>query len=164
MTAAAQLTGLQAGATYHFRLVATNSAGIAQGDDVTFTTLTRAPAAPPASQPTGGRQYSGFHFRFRLYPDVMVLRRVVADAIPPGYTLTISCARCTPRVRSAHHTSALAGVRVPKGGVLILRQTRRGYRGTEMRLRLRDYGTSRAEMLRVADAIFIRSDRSLPVS
>jgi DNA-binding beta-propeller fold protein YncE len=41
---AKQITGLQAGTAYHYRIVATNTAGIADGPDGTFVT---APATPP---------------------------------------------------------------------------------------------------------------------
>lgn len=50
---AVQLTGLQTGATYHYRLVATNEDGTAQGADATFTTR----AAPVAT--TGAASYIG---------------------------------------------------------------------------------------------------------
>jgi hypothetical protein len=42
-----QLTALKAGTTYHYRIVATNTAGSAQGPDGTFTT---APPTPPIVQ------------------------------------------------------------------------------------------------------------------
>jgi hypothetical protein len=42
-----QLTDLQAGSTYHYRIVATNSSGTATGEDETFTTFP-APAPQPA--------------------------------------------------------------------------------------------------------------------
>jgi hypothetical protein len=45
--ASAELTGLAAGTEYHYRLVATNSAGTTVGDDQTFTTRTAAEMAPP---------------------------------------------------------------------------------------------------------------------
>ena len=40
----AQLEGLSANTTYHFRILATNSGGIGSGGDQTFTTLTNPPA------------------------------------------------------------------------------------------------------------------------
>ncbi|GAJ01582.1 unnamed protein product, partial [marine sediment metagenome] len=43
VSVSADLTGLSEGTTYHFRLVATNSAGTDYGDDATFTTTTTAP-------------------------------------------------------------------------------------------------------------------------
>lgn len=46
---AATVGGLEPGATYHFRVVATNFAGTTHGADATFTT-----AAPPSPGPTGG--------------------------------------------------------------------------------------------------------------
>ena len=50
----APVSGLVANAVYHFRLVATNSAGTATGPDATFTTK---PTAPP-SQPTLGQNFN----------------------------------------------------------------------------------------------------------
>ena len=42
----ATLTGLSAGTTYHYRIVATNSGGTSQGTDTTFTTLPLGASAP----------------------------------------------------------------------------------------------------------------------
>jgi hypothetical protein len=54
----AVVSGLVAGKMYHFRVVATNSAGPALGSDLTFTTL-------PAIQPElGGLAYGSLGFRF----------------------------------------------------------------------------------------------------
>jgi len=56
--ATAALSGLIPGTTYHFRIVATNSGGTANGADQTFTTTTTPPSTtppptvPPASPPT----------------------------------------------------------------------------------------------------------------
>jgi hypothetical protein len=49
----ASATGLAAGATYHFRLVATNNYGTSYGSDATFTTpgSTSAPPPPPPPPP-----------------------------------------------------------------------------------------------------------------
>jgi hypothetical protein len=46
-TVTASVTGLVPNATYHVRLVATNSAGTTFGPDVAFNTLTTAPPPPP---------------------------------------------------------------------------------------------------------------------
>ena len=56
----ATVAGLLAGQTYHYRVVATNSAGFASGSDLTFTTLS---ATPPQ---LGSLSYgnSGFQFTF----------------------------------------------------------------------------------------------------
>ena len=43
----ATLTGLQPGATYHYRLIATNASGTTVGADATFTTLGAPPPSPP---------------------------------------------------------------------------------------------------------------------
>ena len=50
----APVSGLVPNAIYHFRLVATNSAGTTAGPDTTFTTN----AAPPPSQPTLGQNFN----------------------------------------------------------------------------------------------------------
>jgi hypothetical protein len=47
----ATLTGLRAGTTYHYRLIATNASGTTVGVDATFTTL-GAPPPPPPPPPT----------------------------------------------------------------------------------------------------------------
>jgi len=49
----ATLTGLQAGTTYHFRLVASSNDGISRGGDVSFTT-TSDPLAPTTPSPAPG--------------------------------------------------------------------------------------------------------------
>jgi hypothetical protein len=49
VAAAANLGGLSPATTYHYRIVATNSGGVTQGVDRTFTTS--APIAPPPSTP-----------------------------------------------------------------------------------------------------------------
>ena len=56
----AVVSGLLAGKTYHYRVVATNSAGTALGSDLTFTTLTVTP--PQLGGVTVGS--SGFQFDF----------------------------------------------------------------------------------------------------
>src|SRR3954451_13406101 len=51
----AALTGLRAGTTYHYRLIATNGSGTTVGGDQTFTTSGSPPAkASPATVTTGG--------------------------------------------------------------------------------------------------------------
>ena len=49
---AAAIGGLAPGTTYHFRLVAVNSGGVAYGDDQTFVSEARAPTTTPPVQPT----------------------------------------------------------------------------------------------------------------
>jgi hypothetical protein len=51
VAASASVTGLSPATTYHYRVVASNSAGVAQGGDQTFTTAPASPATPilPAS-------------------------------------------------------------------------------------------------------------------
>ncbi len=56
-TVSAQLPGLSAGTTYHFRLVATNAGGTTNGADQTFTTTIPAPAVTyPSPSSTGVSQ------------------------------------------------------------------------------------------------------------
>jgi len=50
---ATSLSGLTAGTTYHFRLVATNSAGTTYGDDLTFTTLVKPSVATGSASDVG---------------------------------------------------------------------------------------------------------------
>jgi DNA-binding beta-propeller fold protein YncE len=50
----ASASGLAAGTTYHYRVVATNELGTAYGEDQTFTTLTAEQAACPNEQLRGG--------------------------------------------------------------------------------------------------------------
>jgi plastocyanin len=51
MPASAPLTGLGAGTTYHFQLVAKNASGTTAGTDATFTTKTVPPSQPPLTGP-----------------------------------------------------------------------------------------------------------------
>lgn len=56
----ADLAGLTAGTTYHFRVIATNATGTTVGADKTFRTTGTAPPPPPApSATTGAAQVSG---------------------------------------------------------------------------------------------------------
>ena len=57
----ATVTGLQAGMTYHYRVVATNSAGSASGSDLTFTTVG---GTPPQLGGLSFGSSSGFQFAF----------------------------------------------------------------------------------------------------
>jgi hypothetical protein len=50
----ASASGLTAGTTYHYRVVATNELGTARGPDQTFTTLTTEQTTCPNEQPRGG--------------------------------------------------------------------------------------------------------------
>ena len=50
----ASVSGLSANTTYHFRIVATNSGGISQGSDQSFTTLPNPPSGSPGDSPSGG--------------------------------------------------------------------------------------------------------------
>jgi len=56
----ADLAGLTAGTTYHYRVIATNASGTTTGADRTFRTTGSAPPPPPApSATTGGASVSG---------------------------------------------------------------------------------------------------------
>jgi hypothetical protein len=57
LAVATPVGGLSPQTTYHFRLVATDKAGVAHGQDQTFTTPP-APPAPPASSGSGSRSSS----------------------------------------------------------------------------------------------------------
>src|SRR5207237_3962771 len=48
----ANLTGLTAGTTYHYRIVAVNAGGTIAGSDVTFTTAVPTPTPTPTATPT----------------------------------------------------------------------------------------------------------------
>src|SRR5438445_5328826 len=51
------VSGLVPGAVYHFRIAATNSAGVALGSDMSFTTPAMAPTV--ATQPAGSISWKG---------------------------------------------------------------------------------------------------------
>jgi hypothetical protein len=53
LSASASLSGLSPGTTYHYQLVATNSAGTSGGGDRTFATGSTPPASPPAVTTSG---------------------------------------------------------------------------------------------------------------
>jgi hypothetical protein len=86
----AELEGLAAGQTYHYRLVATNATGTTQGPDQSFTT----PAGPPhlpqrgyeiASQyPTGGFPMYGFTGQARLSEDGNRMAVGTTGQLPQG--------------------------------------------------------------------------------
>lgn len=61
VSVSADITGLSASTTYHFRLAATNSGGTSYGDDATFTTTT-APAPAPTDEEGEGGADGGFCF------------------------------------------------------------------------------------------------------
>lgn len=48
----ANITGLTAGTTYHYRVIATNASATTVGEDLTFTTLGAAPPPPSSPAPT----------------------------------------------------------------------------------------------------------------
>jgi hypothetical protein len=60
----AALTGLQAGRTYHFRLVAVNAGGTSNGPDRTFTTLKPVPRALTATVTPRNARRRPFRFTF----------------------------------------------------------------------------------------------------
>jgi hypothetical protein len=55
------LTGLRAGTTYHYRVIATNASGTTVGADRTFTTTGSPPSASPPTATTGNATGVGAH-------------------------------------------------------------------------------------------------------
>ncbi len=93
----ANVSGLAAGTTYHFRLVATNAAGTSFGGDNTFTTRTPPPSLPPSAstEPADGigeavatlhatinpnGQATGYHFDLGTSPGVYTRSVPTSDA------------------------------------------------------------------------------------
>lgn len=61
------VSGLVPGAVYHFRIAATNSAGVAVGSDMTFTTPAMAPTV--ATQPAAGISWKGATLNATVNPN-----------------------------------------------------------------------------------------------
>jgi hypothetical protein len=107
-TVSARLSGLQAGSTYHYRLVATNANGTALGNDRTFTT--RAPstarALPALTSRVKPRWDHRRPFRFRvrgsLVPPAGVDR---SQACTGRVTIRFKLRRKTVRLRRARITT-----------------------------------------------------------
>jgi hypothetical protein len=84
------LTGLQAGSTYHYRIIATNPSGTTTGEDQTFTTF-----APPIPQPADTCPNAAYRVGFsaglpdcRAYEMVSPVEKNGADVI--GQTKMVS--------------------------------------------------------------------------
>lgn len=78
------LTGLQAGASYHFRFVADNVLGVTQGNDVAFTTLS--PTGPSVLSLPDNRAYelvSSFDSQEVAAPENVAIREEDPDTIYP---------------------------------------------------------------------------------
>jgi len=102
---AAVLTGLSAGTTYHYRLVAANAAGPGVGEDRTFTTATPPPVAapsppvtasppPPAPSPTpaGDRDAPAIF--------LSVVRQRLTTVLRRGLRVSVGChERCSIAAR-----------------------------------------------------------------
>ena len=83
----ADLTGLAAGTTYHFRIVATNESGITNGNDTTFTTLGRKPAI--SSQEASDIQVNTASLNGSVNPNYLPTTVVFEWGTTTGYGNTI---------------------------------------------------------------------------
>jgi hypothetical protein len=105
-TVSATLTGLEAGRTYHYRLVARNANGLSTGADRTFTT---APASPVGTVPRVTSRVSPFRDRRRPFR-FTVRGRVIR---PTGVSRSRGCrGRVTIRFKSGKRTLRLRRARV----------------------------------------------------
>jgi hypothetical protein len=147
------LSGLPAGTTYHYRLVATNSAGTVQGADQTFRTL-----APPAAGTSNGSDQT---FTTGATPAVATPTAAggAPPAPPPGAAAAPGTVTpCTPTLEiKRRHRMAILTVRCAPAGRIsasVLRgkhrlarahRTRRATGSTTLRLRIarRAFGSHR---------------------
>lgn len=169
----APISGLHAGTTYHYRVVASSPAGIVVGADMTVTTLTETPQpadpapaptpaptpAPPA--PSKSKAATRFHVAYTVTPEGLTLRQVAIRSQARGARLTISCRRCVPRLLATSNLAAVAGIRMPRGALLIAQDRLHGYYGIETRMRLRNYAATHAAMVRIAADPFVVTTRTL---
>jgi hypothetical protein len=81
------ISGLLPGTLYHFQVVAANSAGLADGNDLTFTTLI--PAIPPTLQQPVMLSNGAFQFAFTNYPGANFSVLVSADLSLPFSNWTV---------------------------------------------------------------------------
>ncbi len=105
-TITAVVTGLRAGTTYHFRLIAANESGITPGRDVIFTTAGRAqPAGAPPVAVTGQATAIGdhsavltgtlnpsstnIHYYFELGTREPYELQTISQSLPAGRGLTV---------------------------------------------------------------------------
>jgi hypothetical protein len=132
----ADLTGLSAATTYHYRLVASNAAGTSVGSDQTFTTLPEATAAPAARAPaTAASTSSAGAGSSRFAPTLTVARQRRSSVLRRGLRIVVRCpAACSIAASLAmgkagkpiviargHRTLASAGI-----ARITLRLSRRG--------------------------------------
>jgi hypothetical protein len=75
----APLTGLAAGTTYHYRIVATSASGTATSDDQTFTTGAPQPAAVPTPAPTASATPTPTPVKPKVTISLAANRRCVAN-------------------------------------------------------------------------------------
>lgn len=76
------ITGLTPGATYHFRAVATNSIGTANGSDMAFVTLPNTLPAHSSSNPANGSVNQSLSLTWSIY---------ISDADGDAFTWHIEC-------------------------------------------------------------------------
>jgi hypothetical protein len=145
----ATVQGLTPGTTYHYRIVATNAGGVAEGDDATFTTTAAAPppAAPtttpvvtspvPPAQPFAGVELVSRRLAYTRGAIVVKLR------CPAG-----TIGRCSGRTKLAARTIKLGrgAFSIAAGGraTVKVRATRAGRRLLAGAPRLRAKATVRA--------------------
>jgi hypothetical protein len=102
--AKADLSGLEAGRRYHYRLIAANSAGVSESGDRTFDTpLTGRLRPRRVTLHAKPRHDSGLPFKFRFFGAVQLPRKVGKTACRGSVTL---------KVRHGHRTVATKHLKV----------------------------------------------------
>jgi hypothetical protein len=105
----AALSGLRAGTTYHFRLVARNDAGTTRGGDLTFTTV-GVTLATPASRVVYGRGIllSGFVPTRRAGETVIIFAQPLGEGSPRSVATVLTASDgswrwlAKPRIRTSY--------------------------------------------------------------
>jgi hypothetical protein len=110
VVAGATLSGLRPATTYHFRIVATNSGGVARGVDRTFTTTAAPTATPPATQAFAGVRLVSTRLRFaHRFITVKLTCPAATDGRCSGRTkLTARRRRTSARVTLGRTTFSIA--------------------------------------------------------
>ncbi len=111
---AAAIGGLAPGTTYHFRLVAENSGGVAYGGDQTFVTETRGPTTTPPAEPTSPSPPPG--------PSVTSLPPAVQHA-----------RQSTTRWREGNRLARISRVKTPTGTTFSFSLNEAGNRDLQLR-------------------------------